>query len=179
LQERSFPNTRCQRLFDFDNALLNFLSTLSGVLVAFGLTLWYDRRRRRQIEKESQQRIAKGILQELRGNLKFVQDSKGKGILATLFPAGVYQSAKSSGDLSLFSPEMQRALSIIYTEFEVVERFGARVLSMAGSSDMRIPEFAKNFEAFNQLVANQLSELETRLPGVIEAIEAELKELDS
>ncbi len=166
-------------MFDFENASLNFLATLAGVLLAFGLALWDDRRKRRQVDRDTQVRIAKAIHLELQSNLQFVKESKGKGILSTLFPVGAYQSAVSSGGLSLFVPEMQRSLDIVYTEFRVVELFGARVLSMAGSADMRIPEFSQNFASFNKLVDNQLSELEKTLPSLIQSIEADLEQLKS
>ena len=83
--------------------IIGFLTTLSGVVIAFALTLGYDRKKKQEEERETRSRVAKAIQLELEGNLEIINENRQKfekeqqqGFLI-LFPSGAYQSAIGSG----------------------------------------------------------------------------------
>jgi len=52
------------------NALIGFSSTFFGVLLAFGLTFWYDQKKKHDEEKENRLKIIRTIKRELEENLE-------------------------------------------------------------------------------------------------------------
>ncbi len=169
-------------MFDVESGVLNgiigFLTTLAGVLIAFALTLGNDRKKKKADEDETRNRIAKAIQLELEGNLKIVTENRQKfakeqqqGFLI-LFPSGAYQSAISSGFMSLFDSKLQYDLASAYTGLKWVESVSARVLSMIGGVEMTITNYSDNMKAFQVVIDKQLERLEEAIPSIVRAVES-------
>ena len=166
--------------------IIGFLTTLSGVLIAFALTLSYDRKKKQEEERETRSRVAKAIQLELEGNLEIINENRQKfekeqqqGFLI-LFPSGAYQSAIGSGFLSLLDSKLQYNLASTYAGFKWVESVSSRVLSMIGGVDMSVTNYADNLKAFQAVIDTQLKRLQEAIPSLVkEVISQQIDERDA
>lgn len=159
---------------DTSYVVLEFAATFFGVLLAFGLTLWYDRKKRREQEESSRAKILQAIELELQENLKHITPGSAQGIpegvrpaLLTTIAAAAFDSAVNSGHFTLLDAETQTEVAKIYRDFDIARMWQDKVLSMIGSADMAMGSAKKNLEEFNEMVFRTQEELRKNIPSVI------------
>jgi hypothetical protein len=162
-------------MFDYDNALLNFVATLSGVGLAFFLTLRYDRWKKANDEKESRKLMLSSVKKELETDSQILKDlSAGETYIGAhmLLWTDAYQSAVSGGDIILLHPTLQTQLALIYLDFKQLGRYGQKILDLLGVSDRVLSDVTK-------LMKQSLEATLKHLPMAIAVIDVELRELSA
>ena len=154
--------------------VLEFAATFFSVLLAFGLTLWYDRKKRREQEESSRVRILQAIELELQENLKHITPGSAQGIAEGVTPAllitiatAAFDSAVNSGQFTLLDVETQTELAKIYRDFQNAEMWQDKVLSMIGSADMAMTSAKTNLKEFEDWVFRTQEGLRKNIPKVI------------
>src|SRR5436853_3437410 len=163
-------------MFDYDTALFNFITTFSGVGLAFFLTLRYDRWRKANDEKESRKLMLSSIRKELETDSKILKlfDAEETYMGAQMFLwTGAYQSAINGGDIILLHPNLQTQLAVAYLDFKQLETYGQKLLALLGVSSDRMP-----FEVAKLMKQSVKTTLE-HLPRAIEAVATELRKLST
>ncbi len=163
-----------------ENFILSFVATLLGVFIAFFLTLQHDRRKKAAQEKETQRRIIVAIQSELQSNLgegnQIVRTYGNPSGIVVVFRTAAYQSAIGGGDLSLLKPEIQNALSNIYTGFRMVERIAEKMISMLGT-ETAFQTWGKYRDDVNKMLVDGAKELQSSIPKTDQLLKDELKRL--
>lgn len=159
---------------DISYVVLEFAATFFGVLLAFGLTFWYDRRRKREQEESSRLKILQAVEFELGENLKHIspesiEDDTGDRtpILLETFSTAAFDSAVNSGQFTLLDVETQTELAKIYRDFQNAKMWQDKVLSMIGSADMAMTSAKTNLKEFQDWVFRTQEGLRKNIPKVI------------
>ena len=155
---------------------LNFLATLGGVLFAFLLTFWYDRRRKSSGEREIQKRIISSLQTEIGKNFDDVKANKSQlgpsSVIVAIFRDSAYQSAVNSGNLSLLKEDVRNSLANIYLNSQFVETLAAKALSMLGTTTA-FQNWATYSNRVNQMLSDRLDILLRDIPGTLELLSRE------
>jgi hypothetical protein len=167
-------------LDDLQLVLLSFIATLFGVLFAFLLTAIYDRMKKRAEEREERRRMLTAIQKELQVNRDFLtllhkDETYTAGQMFLWKDA--YQSAVNSGKIVMLDPKLQNQLGVLYLEFKQLDVYGGKILAMLGMAGTS--ESKTVFETMLALMKRTVETTLKLIPKGLEALEAELKQLDS
>ena len=164
-------------------AYIEFGATFLGVLLAFGLALWYDRRKRYQEETATRLRILKAIRAELDYNLSVVRGALHAAEVANAtvvhrFSTVALDSAVGGGHLSLLDPDIQTRLASIYHICRIAEMWSNKILSMVASVDMAIAGANQNLQYFRNMLSTNRDRLESKIPEVLPLLDQRIKALE-
>ena len=110
------------------SSLVQFLAVFFGVALAFGLTFWYDRHKRREEQVGIKKRTLLAIRPELDFNLRLINDAAQGATLTTLFSTVALDSAVSSGHFSLLDEQLQLALGSVHHQLRLAEMWSGKSL---------------------------------------------------
>ena len=115
----------------FGSIFTNFISTFFGVLIAFGITFFYDRWKKRNKEMQEIKNTLSAIRAELESNLKYLQcESHPNMAKLTRFNQLVLESSVQTGIFSLFPTDLQIVLSEIYRNYQHNEMWVNKLFSL-------------------------------------------------
>lgn len=158
---------------------LSFLATLGGVAIAFLLTFWDERRRKSSEIREIQGRIISTLQTEIEKNFDDVKANRSQlgpsSVVVAIFRDSAYQSAVNSGNLSLLKEDLRNSLANIYLNFEFVELLSGKKFSMLGTiADDSWRQYGTRVD---QMLTDRLNILERDIPGTLELLSREEKNL--
>ncbi len=163
---------------DLDAAIVSFLSTLLGVLIAFGLSLWYDRRKRKIEQRGIQSRILNAIRLELKDNVDTIDSSKKEEKVIGSLLIAAFDSAVAAGQLSYLSPELQNRLSNLYADITWQNKVLDGILSLTGLGQTVMQRDVAKLEALKTRAIEATNALLKEIPEVLGLLDTALKELD-
>lgn len=156
--------------------ILQFGATFSGVLLAFGLTLWHDRKKRHDEEDKNRIKTLTTIKSELELNLEHLKENPGEPMVKLVkFSTIAMDSATGSGNFALIDPKTQIKIVEVYRDMGYAEMYTTKVLSMLGSSGMAMTNSEQTFESFKTLMSRCEKALIKSLPEVIDILQREIE----
>jgi hypothetical protein len=165
---------------DLSDATIQFLSSFLAVLLAFGLSYWYDRREKRRRDTETRKRILTAILAEYKAILNAFASFKGGsndqiGMPLTHFANTAVLSAIGSGELTLLNPTSQALIDqvngILNDYQDELERLFLLIMPAPSKLGMDI------FSEMKSLLHANGSLLQEQLPGIMVQLQLELDSL--
>ncbi len=156
--------------------LVGFLSTLAGVFIAFGLSLWYDRRSRKAKDRETNRRIMLTLHSELNLNHGELDHAREDGLLVSHFMRNsAFQSAVGGGHLSMLNPKLQSSVGDAYYWTLIDSVIEARVFDLERSEAIYVEEGKSTLENFRQELKRTHDILRKEIPKTLRLLEEELK----
>jgi len=160
-----------------EEILINFGATFISVFLAFGLSLWYDRKKKRKEEITMRLRILEAIRTELDLNLQQLGKENEENVIKIgRFTTIALDSAVGGGYFSLLDSETQGRVSRIYNSFRIAQMWLDKILSMVASADMAMTDAEHNLREFQGMLYEVLKFLRKDVPDVMIILEQKILE---
>lgn len=154
--------------------LVEFGATFTGVVLAFGLSLWYDRQKRHKKEIKTKIRILETIKEELDLHLdpliRTPVEFEGARIIP--FITNALDSSVGGGYFSLLEPETQKRISKNYGSIKLAEIYNNKIISMTGATGIDRVSRA----SFEKSLEKTLIRLAEHTPELIKFLERKITE---